>query len=230
MTILALLTGLCSVFAQDSSLKEQVTAVRDAMAENKAALSGYTWEEEETLAIKDKVWREQRYKVQLSPDGALQRMSLGLPEESASAEKANRGLRDWMAEKKEHSMQSFAREIKQLAEAYTQPDTDLLRNAYEQGHVTSEAAGPGVFRLLIHNYVKPGDFVTLVFDLQSKQMQTLQATSYLNDAKQAVVIDAKFSTLTDGPNHIDEIKAVAQKKNFTLSLRNFEYQEISPDR
>lgn len=224
-----MLIGWSGLLAQDSLLHEQVTAVREAMAANKAALSDYTWKEEQTIAVKDKVWREQRFQVQFSPDGGLQRMPLGLPEESASAEKANRGLRDWMAEKKEHGMLSYARDIKQLAETYTQPDADLLRVAHEQGHVTSEA-GPDVFRLLIHNYVKPGDFVTLVFDVKSRQMQTLQASSYLTDAKETVVIDAKFSTLPDGLNHIDEIKAVAEKKGLTLSMRNFEYQEVSPER
>lgn len=199
------------------------------MANNKAALSGYTWKEAETIAVKDKVWREQRFQVQFSQDGGLQRISLGLPEESASAEKANRGLRDWMAEKNEHAMLSYARDIKQLAEMYTQPDADLLRVAYEHGHVTS-VAGADVCRLLIHNYVKPGDFVTMIFDLKSREMETMQASSYLIDTKAAVIIDAKFSTLPGGPNHIDEIKVVARKKNLTLSMRNFEYQEISPEK
>jgi hypothetical protein len=224
-----MLIGWPSLLAQDSLLNEQVTAVREAMANNKAALSEYTWKEEETIAIKDKVWREQRFQVQLSPDGGLQRISLGLPEESASAEKANRGLRDWMAEKNEHAMMSYARDLKQLAETYTQPDADLLRVAYEQGHVTS-VAGPDVVRLLIHNYLKPGDFVAMVFDLKNKEMQTLQASSYLIDAKAVVIIDAKFSTIPGGPTHIDEIKVVARKKNLTLSMRNFEYQEISPEK
>ena len=155
---------------------------------------------------------------------------MGLPEESASAEKANRGLREWMAEKKEHSMRTYAQGIKQLAESYSQPDPDLLRVAYEHGNVKAKAAGPGAMKLLIHDYMKPGDFVTLVFDPQTKEVQTLQASSYLADAKDAVVIDTKFSKLPDGPNHIDEIKALAKKKRVTVSIRNLEYQPISSER
>ena len=222
--------GCSSLFAQDSFLEQQVTAVREAMIRNKVALAEYVWQEQETVAVKEKVWRQQRSQVQFGPDGNVQRMSLGLPEESASAEKANRGLREWLAEKKEHAMQNYAQEIKQLAENYVQPDPDLLRVAYEHGHVKAESAGPGPVKLLIHDYVKPGDFVTLVFDPETREVQTLQASSHLADAKVAVVIDAKFSKLPDGPNHIDEIKAVAKKKSIAVSIRNLEYQPISSER
>lgn len=224
------LMGWCRLLAQVSFLEQQVTGVGEMMTRNRAALGEYIWKEQETVAVKDKVWRQQQFQVQLGPDGNMQRMSLGLPEESASAEKANRGLREWMAEKKEHSMRTYAQDIKQLAEAYTQPDPDLLRVAYEHGQVKAESAGPGAMRLLVHDYVKHGDFVTLVFDPQSKEMQTLQASSYLTDAKETVVIDARFSKLEDGPNHVDEIKAVSRKKDLTLSIRNLEYEPVSSER
>lgn len=228
--LVGVLMGWCSLFAQDSSLEQQVTTVRETMIKNKVALAEYIWQEQDTVAVKDKVWQQQRCQVQFGPDGNVQRMSLGLPEESASAEKANRGLREWMAEKKEHAMRTYAQGIKQLAESYSQPDPDLLRVAYEHGNVKAEAAGPGVMKLLIHDYVKPGDFVTLVFDPQTGEVQTLQASSYLVDTKEAVIIDAKFSKLPDGPNHIDEIRAVAKKKSVTVSVRNLEYQPISSDK
>ena len=230
VTLVYVLMGWSSLFAQDLSLNQQVTAVRETMIRNKVALAEYIWQEQETVAVKDKVWRQQRSQVQFGPDGNVQRMSLGLPEESASAEKANRGLREWMAERKEHAMRTYAQEIKQLAESYSQPDPDLLRVAHEHGNVKAEAAGPGAMKLLIHDYVKPGDFVTLVFDPQTKEVQTLQASSYLVDAKETVVIDAKFSKLPDGPNHIDEIKVVAKKKSVTVSIRNLEYEPISSER
>jgi hypothetical protein len=230
VTLIGLLMGWSSLFAQDFFLDQQVTAVRETMIRNKLALAEYIWQEQVTVAVKDKVWQQQRSQAQFGPDGNVQRMSLGLPEESASAEKANRGLREWMAEKKERAMRAYAQAIKQLAESYSQPDPDLLRVAHGHGNIKVEAAGPGAMKLLIHDYVKPGDFVTLVFDSQTGEVQTLQASSYLADAKEAVIIDAKFSKLPDGPNHIDEIKAVAKKKSVTVSVRNLDYQPISSER
>src|SRR5690242_1111399 len=90
VTLIGLLMGWSSLFAQDFSLDQQVTAVRETMIRNKVALAEYIWQEQVTVAVKDKVWQQQRSQAQFGPDGNVQRMSLGLPEESASAEKANR--------------------------------------------------------------------------------------------------------------------------------------------
>jgi hypothetical protein len=62
-----------------------------------------------------------------------------------------------------------------------------LQQSYQQGNTSIQlGGGPGTVTLVIKNYLKPGDSMTLVFDEGSKTIQTLQIASYLTDPKDAV--------------------------------------------
>jgi len=229
MTALVALICRSTLSVQDNSLKQQVTAIRETAETNKLALFEYTWEEQETMSVNDKVQEQKLFQVEFSRDGKLERTPLGLPEANLSASKENRGMGEWLSQKKKHALQAHSQEVKELVQAYTEADTDLLRLAYERGDVSSEPSRPGISgaRLVIHHYVKPGDSLTLVFDPSNSELQSLEATSYLTSTKDPVVITALFSKLDHGPNHIDQIIAVATKKHLSLSIRNLAYQRAS---
>src|SRR5215813_4748793 len=234
LTIMAALIILICPFslpAQDTSIKQQVTAIREAMAKNKSALLEYTWQEQETISIKDQVRGQRLFQVEFGRDGKLLRTPLGLPDENFSSSKENRGMQDWLTEKKKRSLQSYAREMKELAQTYAEADPDLLRVAYERGDVAvaptrSDSVGA---RLVIHNYVKPGDSVTLDFDAKTGELQHFEAASYLPTTRDPVSITTVFSKPRNEPNHIDEVMAVARKKHLSLSIRNLAYQRESSD-
>ncbi|HEY2117301.1 MAG TPA: hypothetical protein VGJ51_19525, partial [Candidatus Angelobacter sp.] len=187
-----------------------------------------TWQEQETITLKGKVQSQRLFEVQLGPDGRIRRTALGLPEGNLSQAEKEGGMQEWVTQKKKRAVMMYAQEMKEMAETYAQVDPESLRLAYERGDVADEPAPPGigVKKLSIHNYVKAGDLMTIVFSQKENEVQTLEAFTYLTDPKERVHILAEFVSARDGLNHVDAITATAPKKNFSVVIRNLTYERI----
>jgi hypothetical protein len=151
-------------------------------------------------------------------------MPLDLPEETSSSQKGERGVREWVMEKRKRAVQQYASELQGLAEAYVEASPDLLRSAHGRGDISMKPAARGSRQMLIHNYLKPDDTATLTFDEKTNELQSIDATSYLTSAKGPVEIHAKFLKIQNGPDHIDEISALDPKKKISVLVRHLEYR------
>ena len=215
--------------AQDLSLEKQVAGIQKAASRSKAAIAEYTWQQQVTVTEKDNVKARQMFQVEVGPDGGIQRVPLDLSEESSSSARTNRGMREWISEKKERELQMYTQELMELAETYAQADTDLLRAAYQRGDISSEPASSGALRLLVHNYVKSGDSATFVLDPKSNDVQDLEFASYLARTREPVLINARFSRSADLPDHIEEMTILSSKKKLTVTVRNLDYLRRPPE-
>ena len=210
---------------QSPSLEQQIAGIRAVESENHKALAEYTWQEQETILIKGKVEHQRLFEVQLGPDGQLRRTALDLPEENFSRSEKEGGMREWITQKKKHAVMTYAQEMKTIAETYAQANPESLRLAYERGDIANEPSQPGsgIKKLSIRNYVKAGDLVTVAVN-QQNEIQTLEASTYLTDAKEPVHILVEFLKTRDGLNHVDAITATVPKRNFSLVTRNLTYE------
>jgi len=213
-----------SFSAQDISLEQRITGITERQASNKAELAGYTWQQQEIIKIKDKVEDQRLFQVEFGVDGRSEKIPLDLPEANSSSQKAERGMREWITEKKKHAVQQYAEEVKDLAERYAEVGTDSLRSAYEHGDVSIKPAEPGLTRLFIHNYMKPGDAATFTFNEKSNEAQSLEVISYISSTKEPVEIHVKFSKSHNGPDQIDEISAADSKRKLSILIRRFDYR------
>jgi len=219
------LMGWLALPEQSQSLEQQIARIRAVESENHKALAEYTWQEQETILIKGKVENQRLYEVQLGPDGQLKRTPLDMPEENFSRSEKEGGMHEWITQKKKHAVMTYTQEMKTMAETYAQADPESLRLAYERGDIANEPSPPGigVKKLSIRNYVKAGDLVIMALN-QQNEIQTLDASSYLTDAKEPVHILVEFVNTRDGLNHVDAITATAPKRNFSLVMRNLTYE------
>lgn len=220
MVALGVLTGT-RVAAQNSPLEEKVMALKQAQEANKQKLSQYTWQETETISIKGDVKDTKTYEVQLGPNGQPQKNEL-------SDEKAQSGghegrLKEHVVEKKTEEYQQYGQEIGALARQYTTPDPDRLAQAKQLGNISLQPVG-GAMSLVIRNYVKPGDSVTMDVDEQTHSLESLQVSSYLDDPKDAVTISARFAQLPDGTNHVATTQIEGVSKHLTINLENSNFQ------
>ena len=220
------LAGSSALPAQDTLVEQQIAGIRATITKNKGMLAEYTWQEQETISVKGKVQNQRLFEAQLGPDGRIRRTAMDLPEGNLSQSEKAGGMHEWITQKKQHSTQIYAQELKEMAETYAQVDPELLRRAYERGDIADEPndAGNGVKKLSIHNYAKAGDLLTIAFNQKDNAIQTLEASSYLTDAKAPVHILAEFVTAPDGLNHIDAITATGPKKDFSIVIRNQTYE------
>ncbi len=130
-------------------------------------------------------------------------------------------------EKKTAEFQEYGQQIAALAKQFTQPDPERLQAAYQAGNVSVQSGGSaGEITLVIKNYVKPGDSVTLLFNRQQKGIQSIKVASYLSDPSDAVTIAAQFAKLPDGTNHVTGTQIDGVSKQLTVVTQNSNYQPV----
>ncbi len=214
-----------SMKAQNPQMQQRVAEVKESMAVNKQLLAQYTWMEQDIISIKGEEKKEELYNVQLGPDGKPQKTPVD-PSSVSDDERHRRGLRGRIIEKKTEEFKEYGEQIKTLVQQYVPPDKDMLQQAYQQGNVMMGPVGgaPGEYRLVISNYVKQGDNMTLVMNKAQKSLVSLSIATYLNDPSDAVKVNVQFARIPNGPNHVTTETIDGVSKQLTITVQNSNYQ------
>jgi hypothetical protein len=208
--------------AQSPELQQRLAEIKQASAANKQALAHYTWQEQQTTSIKGEVKKQQLFQVSVGPDGQQQKTQIG---GSQAAPPSGGRLKQHVIAKKQAEFKDYGEQIADLAKQYTQPDPGKLQEAFQSGNVSLQSGGgEGEVKLVIKNYIKPNDSVTVVFNKQQKAIQSIQVSSYLDDPKDAVTIAAQFAKLPDGTNHVASTQVNGVSKQLTVVTQNSTYQ------
>ena len=215
--------GLTSAQSQD--MKERVAEVKDAVARNKQALAQYTWVQQVTISLKGEQKKQEHFQVRLGPDGKPQKQSLDPP--PAPPEHEGR-LKKHIVEKKKEEYKEYADQIRELIQEYVPPERDMLEQAYQKGNIMvgPEPGAPGQYRLVISNYIKQGDNMTLVVDKTQKELLSLSIATYLDDPKDAVNVSVAFGRVPGGPNHVSGETINGVSKQLTIAIQNSNYQHL----
>jgi hypothetical protein len=208
--------------AQNPQMAQKVAAIKQASAANKQALARYTWQEQQVISLKGDVKKTVSYQVSVAPDGQQQKIELG---STAAPPPSGGRIKQRMIARKTDEFQQYGQQVAALAKQYTQIDPQLLQQAYQQGNASIQLGGaPGTVTLVIKNYLKSGDSMTLVFNEGQKAIQSLQISSYLSDPKDAVTVAVQFAKLPAGVNHVANAQINGVSKQMTVALQNFNYQ------
>jgi hypothetical protein len=206
-----------------AALQARIQEIKIASAANKQALAHYNWQESQTISIKGEVKKQQLFLVNVGPDGQQQKT----PINAQPAQQSGGPLKRRIVAKKTAEFQDYGDQIADLARQYTQPDPNRLQQAYAQGNISMQlGGGENTTTLTIKNYIKPNDSVTLVFNKQTKSIQSLRVASYLTDPSDAVTIQAQFAKLPDGTNHVTGTQINGVSKQLTVVTQNSNYQPI----
>jgi hypothetical protein len=227
LLMLGLLAGAGSVRpanAQSPELQQRVAEIKEEMARNKQSLASYSWNEVVTISLKGEQKKQEHFQVRLGPDGKSQKVSLDPPPDAPSGGR----LKQHVVEKKKEEYKDYADAMKALTEQYVPPSGQLLQQAVAQGNIMmGPAAGsPNVIQLVIKNYLKPQDSMTLTFDRTQKALLSLQIASYMDDPKDAMNVTVRFSRLPDGTNHVDGIVMDGVSKQLNIATQNSNYSHV----
>ncbi len=209
--------------AQNPELMQKVQEIKQASAANKLALSHFTWQEQQTISLKGSVKKTIISQVSTGPGGAQQKVVLSsLP---AAAAPSGGRLKQRIVAKKTDEYEQYGQDIGALTKQYTQPDPALLQQAYQQGNVSIQMGGAaGTVSLVVRNYIKPGDSMTLVFNSATKSIMAMNVASYLTDPKDAVTMAVQFAKLPSGINHVASTQVNGVSKQMTVAIQNSNYQ------
>jgi len=212
------------VKAQSPELQERVAELKESMAKNKQSLAQYTWAEQVNISLKGELKEQQHFQVRLGPDGKSQKTSLDPPPEPPSGGRLKRRI----VEKKKEEYKEYAEQMKALAQQYVPPDKEMIQQAYALGNISIIPGGglPSEIKLVFHNYVKPQDSMTLIYDKAQKQLLSLQIASYMDDPKDAMNLTVEFSRLPDGTNHVSNVIMNGVSKQLNLATQNSNYQRL----
>jgi hypothetical protein len=113
-----------------------------------------------------------------------------------------------------------------LVKSYVPPTPVLIQAAKDKGNVSLDLVEPGKrLRLNFRDYLKPGDTLSVELDLTSNRLLRLTVKSYLESAKDAVSLDARFASLSDGTSYADTITLDAPAKNIRVNVDNSGYRK-----
>ncbi|HYK36626.1 hypothetical protein [Alloacidobacterium sp.] len=214
-----------STAAQSPELQQKVAEIKEAVAQNKQALAQYTWVEQDTISLKGEQKKQEHFQVRLGPDGKPQKTPLDA--QAAPAAPSGGRLKQHVVEKKKEEYKDYADQIRALIQQYLPPDKDAIEQARQKGNIalSPEAGTPGQYKLVISNYIKQGDNMTLVMDKTQKNLVSLSIASYLNDPKDAVKVTVQFSAIPGGPNHVSTETINGVSKQLTIAIENSNYQK-----
>jgi hypothetical protein len=211
-----------SAHAQNAEMMQKLQEIKASSAANKAALAHYTWQEQEVISLKGDVKKTVLYQVSTGPGGQQQKTELS--SSPAPAPPSGGRLKQRIVEKKTDEYKEYGQQVAGLAKQY-HPDPQLLQQAYQKGNISLQMGGAaGTTSLVIKNYLKPGDQMTLVFNSAKKAIQAMKVSSYLNDPSDAVTMVVQFATLPSGVNHVASTQVNGISKQMTVAITNSNYQ------
>jgi hypothetical protein len=219
----AISAGLLSTvpaIAQNQQMEQKLMAIKQAQDTNKQKLSQYTWQETETISIKGNVKDTKVYQVQMV-NGQQQKTLLN--DQKASSGGREGRVKERAVEKETQEYQQYGQQIGALAKQYTTPNPEALMQAKQAGNISIQPGG-GTLSLVIKNYVKQGDSMTMTINEQTHSPASVQVNSYLSDPKDAVTISAQFAQLPDGTNHVGTTTIDGVSKHLGINEQNSNYQ------
>jgi hypothetical protein len=210
-------------------LQARVAELKESMAKNKANLAQYTWKETVKIILKGEEKKTEHFQVHQGPDGKPVKTSLD-PAEAAQQASGGRGgrLKEHVVEKKKEEYKEYADKMKELAQHYVPPDKDAIQDAVQKGNISIVPGDdvPGEVKLVIHNYYKNGDSVTLRFDKNQKQLAAISIASYMDNPQDAMNLMVAFGKLPDGTNHVSTTTIEGVSKQLTVNTTNSDYQKM----
>jgi hypothetical protein len=180
------------VNAQNPELQQRLAENKQAMAQNKEALAQYTWIEQVTISLKGEEEKQEHFQVRLGPDGKPQKTSLDPP---ADNQPEGGRLKKHRREEK-GGIQRLRRSDDSLGSAVCSARQGSAAAGLSTGK-HHDGSGGGEFqchKLVIKNYLKQGDSMTLIFDKAQKELLQVQIASYMDDPKDAMNLTVQFTS------------------------------------
>ena len=215
----ALLLHAAPVTAQSSVLAQKVQEVKQLMLVNQQQLSRYTWQMQQTVSVNGDVKKQDLYQVQIGSDGKQVRTLVAQPV-AAQSNGRQHGIKHRMQE----NFEEYAQQVGDLAKSYAPPlNPAKIQQLYAQGSVALKSAGPGYSALVISNYNKSGDSITLVLSDNPKALYSINISSYLSGPSDAVTIQARFASLPDGTHYVSNTTVNGVSKNLSVVQQSMNF-------
>jgi hypothetical protein len=218
--------------AQEPAGQDRAAAIKQALAENQAALRTYTWVETTEISLKGEVKKTEQKQCFYGADGKVQKTPIAgaapapakQPESKGGGRRGGGRAKEAIIENKVDDMKDYMAKVAALVQDYVPPSPAKIQAAQAAGNV---AVQPGPKTLLnIKDYNKPGDAVAIGFDSAAKKMASFSVNSYVEKPKEDdVTLTVTFSSLTDGTSYPAQTLLDVKAKQIQVKVTNGGYKK-----
>jgi len=218
-----------AVLAQGATPPDRAAAIKDLLAKNQASLRTYSWVETTVISLKGEVKKQEQKQCFYGADGKVQKTPIGAAP-AAKKEPAGGGgrggrLKQNIVENKVDEMKDYMEKVAALVHDYVPPAPAKIQAAQAAGNVSTQPAGTAV-NLVIKNYLKPGDLVTVGADPTAKRLTSYKAQSFVEKPKEDdVTLNVTFGALQDGTFYPQQILLDVTAKKIQVKITNSGYKK-----
>jgi len=222
-TLLVAALSMCTAATAQApaqpEVQQRIAAIRQSMAQNRAQLQQYSWVETTEVSLKGEVKKREQHECKYGSDGKVQKTPIG---DAGEAQGKRRGIKGRIVEKKVDELKDYMERVGSLVRRYVPPDAAAMQAAVKAGKASVDKESSS---LVFNDYAKSGDKVTLSFDPAARKLRAFDVATYLDNPQDQVSLSARFSSLPDGTNFLEETLLDAKAKNIQIKTTNFEHKK-----
>ncbi len=215
--------------AQTAPSPDQIVAgLKQNLAESQKRLRQYEWIETTAVSLKGEVKSRMQQRVYYGADGKLMKLPIGGAPASKPAPPSGRGgrLKERIVENKKEDMQDYMEQASALIHKYVPPTPELIQKAKDAGNLSVKPSQDGRVRAEFRNFVQKADLMGIDADAKALQLLGVNIATWLEKPEDAVTLDVRYATLTDGTSYVAKTTLDAKAKNITVVIDNSGHKPI----
>ena len=209
--------------AQEPPSPDQLVAsLKQNLAASAKRLRQYEWVETTSISLKGEEKSRKQQRVYYGADGKLTKLPIGsAPAAAPPAPTGRRGGRvmNRVVENKKDDMADYMERAAALIHQYVPPNPELIQKAKDAGKMAVKP-DQGKVRVEFRDFVQPADVMTIDVDAKALLLAAVNVATYLEEKEDAVTLDVRFGTLTDGTGFPARTTLAAKAKNITVVIEN----------
>jgi hypothetical protein len=212
--------------AGGTGAQDQVAALKQSMQQGLAKIRQYEWVETTVISMKGEEKSRKQNRCYYGADGKVQEIPLDqapAAEQKQGGRAGRRGggkVKEQVVENKKDEIQDYMKRAAALIKSYVPPDPAKIQAAKDAGRITTNPPAGGKMRLVISEYLQPGDSVTVDLDAAANRLTGLGVNTYLDKPDEPVTLAVQMNALPDGAIYAAQTTLDVKAKNITVVIQN----------
>ena len=221
--------------APAAGAQDPVAALKQSVQQGMALSRKYEWIETTIVSMKGEEKSRKQNRCYYGADGKVQKVPLdqAAPPAQAQPQGGRRGRRgggnvkEQIVENKKDEMQDYMASAVALIHSYVPPSPAQIQAAKDAGRIATKPQAGGKVSLVISQYLKPGDSLTVDMEPAASRLLGLAVNSYLEKPEDPVTLAVQMSTLPDGALYAAQTTLDAKAKNLSVVIQNSGHRPMS---
>ena len=212
--------------------QDQIAALKQSLQQGLAQARRYEWIETTVIHLKGEEKGRTQKRCHYGVDGKVEKVPLDQPaQQSASSGGGRRGrgrVKQQIVEHKKDEMKDYMERAAALIHKYVPPGGQQIQAAKDAGRVAVTPQPDGTVRLVISQYLQPGDSLALDVNRAASTLTGLNVSTWLDKPEETVALAVRMATLPDGALYAAETTLDAKAKHITVVIQNSGHRKVTP--